>query len=442
MTKTTKRTYGTDRELKALKPADRWYDVSDAKQRGLIVRVGPLNAKKEYRRSFCLVSRFPGGANPVRAALGEYDVDLTLEQAREKAGEWRRMIKAGVDPRAEERKQVEAAVAEAAAEKAASELSFGVVIEDFLKRHVAKQRRAAQVEREIRRELIPAWRDKLVGEISRADVVKLVEAIADRPAPAQARNVLGHVAVFFNWAIDRGKYGLETSPCDRLKPARIVGEKKARQRVLTDVELRAFWAATETLGYPYGPLFRLLLVTGQRKSEISESRWPEFDLAAKLLVVPPERFKSDAEHRVPLSPLALEILDALPRFTGVNTGDYLFSFSAGRAPVDSFSKAKAALDATMLEELRKADPKAELPGFVIHDLRRTTRTRLSGLRVPTEVAEMVVGHAKTGLRRVYDQHEFADEMREALDLWAARLRSIVDPPQSPDNVVPLERARG
>lgn len=436
-----KRTYSTDRELKALKPGEQWIDVTDSKAPGLIVRVGPVNTKGAFRRTFCLAARFPGSSSRVRHSFGEYGQDMTLEEAREKAGEWRKLIRAGIDPRVEERKAAEAIEAEAVAEAARSNRTFGVVIEDFLKRHVGGQRRAAQVEREIRRELVPVWRDKQVGEISRADVVTLVEAIADRPAPHQARNVFGHISVFFNWAIDRGKYGLETSPCDRLKSGRLIGEKKPRQRVLNDTEIAAFWKATERLGYPYGKLFRLLLVTGQRKSEVAEARWREFDLGAKLWTVPPERFKSDSTHLVPLSGDALDILDSLPRFTGKGAGDCLFSTTAGTMAVNGFSKAKSILDREMLAVLREADPGADLPPFVVHDLRRTVRTRLSSLRVPTEVAEMVIGHGKKGLNRVYDQHQFTDEMREALEAWAARLRSIVTPPTSPDNVIVLDRGR-
>ena len=429
-----KKTYSTDRELKALRPADRWYDVTDAKARGLIVRVGPTNAKGEFRRSFCLSARFPGSANSVRHSFGEYGMDLTLEQAREKAAAWRALIRSGVDPRAAEHRAAEEA-------HKSRELSFGVVIEDFLKRHVKGQRRAANVEREIRKELIPVWSDKLVTEITRSDVVTLIEGIVDRGAPHQARNILGHVSVFFNWAIDRGRYGIETSPCDRLKPGRMIGEKKPRLRTLSDAEIAAFWKATERLGYPYGPLMRLLLVTGQRKSEVAEARWPEFDLAAKLWTVPPERFKSDSSHRVPLSGDALAIIESLPRFVGKSrgTGDFLFSTSHGQWPVNGFSKAKVSLDEEMLAILREANPEAVLPSFVLHDLRRTVRTRLSSLRVSTEVAEMVIGHGKKGLARVYDQHTFEDEMREALEAWAAKLRSIISPP--PPNVVPLDRVR-
>ena len=343
-------------------------------------------------------------------------MDLTLEEAREKAAEWRRLIRSGIDPRAAERRAAEDA-------DRRRELSFGVVVEDFLKRHVKGQRRAVQVEREIRKELIPLWKDKQIDQITRSDVVTLVEAIADR-APYQAHNILGHVRTFFGWALDRGRYGLETSPCDRLKPGRIIGEKKPRQRVLADDELRAFWKATGRLGYPYGPLIRLLLVTGQRRSEVAEARWPEFDLAAKLWTVPPERFKSDSSHRVPLSGDALAIIESLPRFGGKSpgTGDFLFSTRFGQLPVNGFAKAKARLDAEMLAILREANPEAGLPGFVLHDLRRTVRTRLSSLKVPTEVAEMVIGHGKRGLARVYDQHEFIDEMREALEAWAAKLQ--------------------
>src|SRR5262249_17847503 len=200
------------------------------------------------------------------------------------------------------------------------------------------------------------------------------------------------------------------------------------------------------LDYPWGPFFRMLLLTGQRKTEVSDARWPDFDLdREKLWVVPPERFKSNSEHLVPLTDDVLALLRTLPRF---NRGDHLFSTTFGKKPIDGFSKAKEHLDALMLEELRELaiergdDPaKVKLPPFVIHDLRRSVRTRLSALRVPDTVAEMVIGHGRKGLQRVYDQHKFIDEMREALAAWAARLRDIVEPSPARANVVSLREAR-
>jgi integrase len=127
---------------------------------------------------------------------------------------------------------------------------------------------------------------------------------------------------------------------------------------------------------------------------------------------------------VPLSSDAVALLAALPRFAN---DDFLFSTTMGKTPVNGFSKAKARLDKLI---------KGEMTGWVLHDLRRTVRTRLSSLRVPEPVAEMVIGHARKGLARVYNQHQYLDEMREALELWAGRLRDIVTPP--PANVVKLK----
>jgi integrase len=128
------------------------------------------------------------------------------------------------------------------------------------------------------------------------------------------------------------------------------------------------------------------------------------DLKARLWTVPSERFKSNAAHIVPLTQVAIDILNSLPR-----DAERLFGH------INGFSKAKRRLDKAM------GDP----PPFVIHDIRRTVRTRLSSLRVPYEVAEMVIGHGKKGLARVYDQHHYLPEMRDALERWETSLRAIV-----------------
>src|SRR5262249_1948497 len=145
----------------------------------------------------------------------------------------------------------------------------------------------------------------------------------------------------FSWAVDQHVYGLESSPCDRLKPKAIIGKKGSRKRILDDDELRAFWRATARLGYPYGLLFRMLALTGPRKSEVAEARWSEFDFAKSLWTIPPERMKSDAAHVVPLSDDVIAILKTLPRF---KKGDHLFSTTFGNQPVNGFSKGKVRLD--------------------------------------------------------------------------------------------------
>jgi integrase len=137
--------------------------------------------------------------------------------------------------------------------------------------------------------------------------------------------------------------------------------------------------------------------------------------------------KAEAAHIVPLSDEAMKILGSLPRF---NRGDCLFSTTFGTKPVNGFSRAKEILDREMAARLPSA------PGpFVIHDIRRTMRTGLSALPVPDIVRELVIAHTQKGLHKVYDLHAYRDEKRHALDLWAARVRSIVEPP--PANVIPM-----
>jgi integrase len=149
-------------------------------------------------------------------------------------------------------------------------------------------------------------------------------------------------------------------------------------------------------------------------------------------VIPSERFKSERQNLVPLSDDACALLETLPRWPA---GDLLFTTTQGKKPVGGFSKAKARLDALMAEQLGAPPEK-----FVVHDVRRTVRTRLSALRVPEVVAEMVMGHAPKGMASVYDQHHYEPEMREALEKWSGLLRTIVEPTPTPDNVIEMRRA--
>jgi integrase len=325
-----------------------------------------VRVSEKGQRTFILIARYPGSPNPTRRALGEYPA-ISLEKARTRARAWRDLIDQGIDPKAYE-------VSLRREEIRKQETTFGAVAEEFLERHVSSQRRGKDTAREIRNELISQWGDRAIAGITRQDVVSLIDAIARRPAPYLAHVVLGHIRSLFNWAINRGTYGLEASPCDRLKPAALIGAKQPRQRILSDTEIAALWQASEAIGYPFGPLYRLLLLTGARKSEVAGARWSEFDLNKRVWVVPPERFKSNATHMVPLSDQAMIVLLSVPHFT---KGDYLFSTTLGARPVGGFSKAKARLDSLM-----------KAPPWVIHDIRRTVRTRLASLRVPDMVAEI------------------------------------------------------
>src|SRR5262245_31490017 len=156
-----------------------------------------------------LKTRFPGNTNPVRRLLGVHG-QILVEPAREKARRWLELIEQGVDPKHEEERE-----RRANAQSASN--TFGSVAEAWLARHVRGKRREKIVSREVRRELIPVWQDRPILDIMRADVIRLVENIADRPAKYQAHAVFGHIRGIFNWAINRGIYNLDVSPCDRIK---------------------------------------------------------------------------------------------------------------------------------------------------------------------------------------------------------------------------------
>jgi len=443
----------TDRTLKAMKPArlGKTYDVADAQVPGLAVRVLPSG-----KRTFVFVGRFPGKTNPTRRRLGTYGA-LTLEKARDKARRWSELIASGIDPASEEERQKLQELRRRAN-------TFAAVGEDYIRLVVIgpdpdnpRQRRGRQVERDIRRVFIPLWGGRPITEITRHDVLAVIEAVRDggadkmlrghgikiprrngdaaKPAPAQARILLAYAKTLFSWAVERGAYGLEASPCDHLRTAKIAGGKKSSDRILSDVELRAFWRASEQLGYPYAPLYRLLLLTGLRLNEVADAVWSEFDLPNKRWTIPAVRMKGKngkaQPHVVPLTGGMSEVLATIPRF---RQGDHLFSTTFGEKPAWVSGKVKKRVDALMLDELRRlveerGDGAEKIKGepWTNHDLRRTLRSGLSALRVSADVAEAVLAHVKPGIRGVYDRYDLFDEKRAALEAWEGRVRSLVEP---------------
>jgi integrase len=293
---------------------------------------------------------------------------------------------------------------------------------------VQKTRTVNSLTREMHGEFVTIWGDWALTDVTAADVAAAIRAKATS-APVQARNLLGHLKRFFGWVVAQHSYGLEASPVAALKPDRLVGKQVIRKRVLSDDELRVLWQASGALDYPFDPLVKLLVLTGQRRSDVSEALWQEFDLNKKLWTIPAERYKTNTVHVVPLSDDAVAILEKLPRF---NRGDCMFTTTFGVRPASGFSWLKARLDKLM--EGKTAGP------WILHDIRRTVRTHLSALPVADNVRELVIGHAQPGLHQVYDQHAYIDEKRRALELWAMRLRDIVSPPP-PTNVVSMRKGR-
>jgi integrase len=431
----------TDRSLQAMKPlpAGKRLVTWDALMPGMAVRVSGKG--KNYVRSFYAVKRRAGQPNPSWVMLGRYPV-MSLAEARAKARETLGALIAGEDLAAVALAKRRAAEE---AEQARQATTLAAVAEQYIKRHVAKLRSGAEAIGILHRELIPAWGERQLAEISKKDVIKLVEGVVDRGGAKPeaghrrsrggdhaARKRLAVLRGLFSWAVGRDL--IPTSPCGGISSKNVLGTAAPRDRVLDDDELRAVWRAAGAEGFPFGSLVRLLLLTGQRRDEIGEASWPEIDLDKGLLTIGSERMKTKTAHVVPLTPAAVEILRDLPRFAG---GDCVISQS-GAKPFSGFTRAKARLDARIAAE------SGAIKAFTLHDLRRTVRTRLSELGVLPFVAELILAHTQQGVAKVYDLHRYDTEKREALEAWERRLMSIVAPEPAPaGEVVQMRRrARG
>jgi integrase len=413
----------TDARVRALKPGPRRRFINDALCPGLVLQV-----TTQGHRSFMLRGIFPGGRNRVRRLLGEAGA-LNVDQARAMAREWLAMLATGRDPQLELRERQRQAGAERA-------LSFARVAEAYINDRCCNRRQGARAAKEIRGELISRWGDRPITLITRGDIIEVVDAVRARgqqtagvrASGSHARTIFAHCNALFNWAALR--HDLASSPCDRLRPKDLGLVFKPRTRVLNDREIAALWRACGALGAPFGVFVKVLLLTGARRGEIAGGCWSEIDFESKTWTVPRVRAKADCEHRIALTEDVITLLAGLPRY---HSGDFIFTTSYGRRPISGFSKATRRLHNLMRRELGQA-----MPGWGLHDLRRTFRSRLSELGVSERVAELAIDHARTGIARVYDLHRFEAEIREAFEAWHRRLRDIIEPPPAPaDNIVAL-----
>lgn len=346
--------------------------------------------------------RYRHAAKTRKLTLGSLSV-LDLAEAREEARTALQAVARGDDP----------AAARLARKSAPSDRDlFKNVAAEFLQRHAKGLRSRDEIERMLTKDVLPKWGDRRIQSITRRDVIELLDGLTDRGIGTMTNRVFSITRKLFNWAKDRDV--IAVSPCDGVKPP---VQEVSRDRVLSDDEIRLFWKATDRLGFPFGPLFKLLLITGQRLSEVGEMAHGEVRKADRLWVIPKERVKNNAVHEVPLSEAALAILEPLPRIAG--RSGYVFT-TTGETPVSGYSRAKRNLDKA-ISEIAREDGGEAVPEWRLHDLRRTTASGMARLGVSLPVIEKVLNHTSgsfAGIVGVYQRHSFADEKRTALEAWA------------------------
>lgn len=414
---------------------DRRVEIPDRASPGLYLVVQPSGSKSwamRYRHSGKPAKLTLGQVNEGPSVLGAGETPPlggfhTLAEARALCAEQARLVIQGINP-APLKVQ---ALSEMKRKRDDSETFLAEnVVDEFVKRHVQANglRSEDQVVWLFGKHITPAWKGRDIRSISRRDVIALIEAIADRGRPVMANRTLAHIRKMFSWA--EGRDMIDRNPASGVaKPSQEV----SRARVLSEDEIRVFWMACDALGYPFGTLFKFLLLTAQRRDEAAQMLRAE--VVDELWTVPAARAKNTKANPVPLSRQASELLKPLPVIGGRG---FVFT-SDGESPVSGFSKAKARLDAKMSEFLG-----APVPDFVIHDLRRTAATGLASLGIAIHISEAVLNHKSgtiSGVAAIYNRFDFLDEKRRALQMWADKIDEIVTKQTSAGEVIRLPDAK-
>lgn len=302
----------------------------------------------------------------------------------------------------------------------AADRTFGALTEAWLEKKKADSRRNKSIglqERRLEMHVLPRWRDRKLVEIKRSDVRDLVDGIEGDVLP---NRVLTIVRTLFRYALSRD--WIDASPAEGISKPK---DEAARDRFLSMEEVKRVWDAAALLGYPYGPYVRILLLTGQRRSEVASMRWQDVDLDAGTWLLKSEDTKGERAHLVPLSPVVVEALKALPRL-----GDRVFT-TDGDTHISGFAKGKSRLDAFITAQGEEMEP------WTFHDLRRTVSSHMARLGIGKDIRGRVLNHAVQGVTdRHYTPYDFAAEKRSALDRWAAELTRAVSGTAS-DKVVAL-----
>ncbi|MNS90360.1 Prophage CP4-57 integrase [compost metagenome] len=365
-----------------------------------------------------------------------------MDQARSEAKQLLAQVDLAGDPFADReadrfarRAAIDAAEVEALRLADRQRDTFKAVAERFIDLRAKRNRSWQETERLLRHGPVAQWGGRHIGDIRRADVADLIDGIARR-SPAIARATFAAVRPLFSWCLERDL--ITTSPCEGLRaPPR----PKSRERVLTDEEIKLAWQGSDSLSGLFGPLVKLLILTGQRRAEVAGMTWAELDLDAGIWLLPGDRTKNGRDHEVDLSDQALAVIADIPK-----TGALLFP-ARGEGAARGFSATKRQLNRRVREageaELDNGEEPEELPDastWRLHDLRRTAATGMAALGVAPHVVERVLNHvsgAQGGLVGVYQRHEYRTERKAALAAWGSKVETIMSGREEPTNVTPM-----
>jgi integrase len=392
----------SDRFIATLKAKKKPVDYFDSKTTGLGLRISPTGLK-----AWSVMFTLPGTEKRARLSLGTYPA-TPLATARTKALEARSKVEAGEDPR------IEPMLHDGPAPEGAA-VTVAMLAENYIERHGRQIKTGKDLARRLRVDVLPIIGNVRLADLHRRDVHRVLDAINDRGSPQAAAKAFGDMRAMLKWAVQRGD--LDADPMAAMETPEA---SKPRERFLTEEEIAALWPAFPA---PVALALKLALVTGQRIGEVTGITLDEIDFAKALWNLPAERSKNGSAHTVPLSPMALDLI-AQARRTAI--GDRLFP---------GLNSMKVG------QQLIRYRDRLPVSDWAAHDLRRTVCTHLAMLRVSPLVIGACVNHrgtTKSGVTMsTYVRYDYAKEKREALELWADRLRAIVAGDAA--RVIPMNR---
>jgi len=398
----------------------------DDKLAGFGLKVTPSGSKV-----FLYQYRLGGRGTKVRRyTIGKFG-KVTADAARKIAEGLALKVAQGIDPQKERAELARRAV----------DLAFDAYVERFHEGCLKVRWRATHkyVHSLLLTYAVPLLGDKPLPEIERKDIRAVLAPIKDKPATAS--NLFAVLRRLFRWAVNEGD--LDASPIDRMEPP---AKPEARDRVLSDEELVIVWNAADGLGYPFGPMVRLLVLTGARRDEVAGLDWSELNRDARAWHLPADRAKNDTASVTALSGLAVAELDALARRSGKDDGwprrGFVFS-TTGKTASSGYSRAKRRLDKLIsVAALKSSEPLTVQP-WRLHDLRRTLANGMQRLGVRFEVTEAILNHvsgSRAGVAGIYQRHDWGPEKKVALQAWADHVSALLTCADE-TNVVQLADAR-
>ena len=403
----------TDKLIKALKPKETRYDLREANGDGFAIRISPSQIK-----SWVFFYHFEGKKR--RMTLGNYP-DLSLADARAQHRQALTLLSRGIDPgQAQRQNELEARMAP----------TVNVLANEYIEIWAKPRKRSWKEDlRILNKDVLPVWGKYKAKDITRRDIVLLLDKILERGAPISANRTLAVIRRMFNFAIERDI--LSISPCHSIKA---VAKENRRERVLSEDEILKFWLGLDnaSMTEPTKIALKLQLITAQRKGEIISAEWEEFDLTNGWWNIPASKSKNGNSHRVPLSNLALALLNDLKSQSNI-CSQWLFPSPTGKAHISPTS-----VDHALRKNLYNLP---ENERFTPHDLRRTAASHITAMGISRLILSKLLNHVDSHVTAIYDRHTYDREKRQSLDLWDTKIQRILSMQNNNTNVIDIMNGR-